>query len=315
MQLSPIQKEIKINSRNLDEEFRRLFHGRGGIYEELRSITIDSIDNVLLLQLFYKFDQAIQQQLQELLLEYMRTSRHDTLVIKRRYIKGSQTDVVCGEVTGEEVAIENGLKFKLNLLENQNIGYFGDMKNGRAFIENIANGKRVLNLFSYTCGFSLSAKRGGAKEVVNVDMSKSALSIGMKNHALNALDTKGVSFLPYNILRSFPKLIRRAPFDVIIIDPPTFQKNSFDAAKDYKKIIEKLPMLASKNATLLACLNAPDISEDFLVSQIEALSDFRFVKRLPNLPTYKSLDESKSLKNLVFKRKSSIIPNKNRSQL
>jgi len=48
--------------------------------------------------------------------------------------------------------------------------------------------------------------------------------MGMKNHALNDLETKGVSFLPYNILRSFPKLLRRAPFDIIIIDPPTFQE-------------------------------------------------------------------------------------------
>ena len=302
IELSPIVQELEHHSIGLSEEFRRLFHGRGGRWEALRSITVDSIDNILLLQLFYQFDQEVQDALQTLLLEYMTTSRHDTLVIKRRYIRGSQTEVVCGEITGNEVAIENGMKFQLNLLENQNIGYFGDMKNGRAFIESIAKEKRVLNLFSYTCGFSLFAKRGGAKEVVNVDMSKGALATGMKNHALNSLETKGVSFLPYNILRSFPRLLKRAPFDIIIIDPPTFQKNSFEASKDYRKIIEKLPKLASQNATLLACLNSPDLGEDFLITQIEELSDFRFLKRLENLPTYQSLDESKSLKNLVFTR-------------
>ncbi len=302
IELSPITQELERHSIGLNEEFRRLFHGRGGRWEALRSITVDSIDNILLLQLFYQFDQEVQDALQTLLLEYMTTSRHDTLVIKRRYIRGSQTEVVCGEITGDEVAIENGMKFQLNLLENQNIGYFGDMKNGRAFIESIAKEKRVLNLFSYTCGFSLFAKRGGAKEVVNVDMSKGALATGMKNHALNSLETKGVSFLPYNILRSFPRLLKRAPFDIIIIDPPTFQKNSFEASKDYRKIIEKLPKLASQNATLLACLNSPDLGEDFLITQIEELSDFRFLKRLENLPTYQSLDESKSLKNLVFTR-------------
>ena len=298
--LSPISEELKKHSQDLTKEFRRLFHGRGGLWEELRSITIDSIDNVLLLQLFYEFDKEIQEKLKTLLLDYMQTSRHDTFIIKRRYIKGSQSEVVFGEVTGSEVAVENGMKFQLNLLQNQNIGYFGDMKNGRSFIESIAKNKRVLNLFSYTCGFSLFARRAGASEIVNVDMSKGALAVGMKNHALNKLQTHGIGFLPYNILRSFPKLLKRAPFDIIIIDPPTFQKNSFEASKDYRKIIEKLPQLAAKNATLLACLNAPDLGEDFLISQIEELSDFRFVKRLENLETYKSLDESKSLKNLVF---------------
>ena len=302
--LSPIQSELETNSKELSEEFKRLFHGRGGIWEEIRSVTVDSIDNILLLQLFYDFGEEVEQDLVNLLQSYMQNSRHDTLVVKRRYVRGSNTEVISGEVTGEEVAIENGMRFRLNLLANQNIGYFGDMKNGRSFIESIAKGKRVLNLFSYTCGFSLFARRGGASEVVNVDMSKGALSVGMKNHAINGLDTKGVSFLPYNILKSFPKLKRKGPFDIIIIDPPTFQKGSFEATNDYKKIIQKLPELANDECTLLACLNSPDHTEEFLTDQIKELApDFVCERRLPNLKEYKSLDESRSLKNLVFQRK------------
>ena len=302
--LSPIQNELAINSKDLDKEFRRLFHGRGGIWEEIRSITIDSIDNILLLQLFYDFGEEVEKELVKMLQAYMQTSRHDTLVLKRRYVRGSNTEVISGEVSGEEVAIENGMKFRLNLLANQNIGYFGDMKNGRSFIESIAEGKRVLNLFSYTCGFSLFARRGGASEVVNVDMSKGALAVGMKNHALNDLETRGISFLPYNILKSFPKLKRKAPFDIIIIDPPTFQKGSFEATNDYKKIIQKLPELASNECTLLSCLNSPDHTESFLIDQIKELApEFIYEQRLPNLSEYKSLDESRSLKNLVFQRK------------
>ena len=301
--LSPIQSELETNSKELSEEFKRLFHGRGGIWEEIRSVTVDSIDNILLLQLFYDLGKEVEQDLVNLLQSYMQNSRHDTLVVKRRYVRGSNTEVISGEVTGEEVAIENGMRFRLNLLANQNIGYFGDMKNGRSFIESIARGKRVLNLFSYTCGFSLFARRGGASEVVNVDMSKGALSVGMKNHAINGLDTKGISFLPYNILKSFPKLKRKGPFDIIIIDPPTFQKGSFEATNDYKKIIQKLPELANEECTLLACLNSPDHTEEFLTDQIKELApDFIYEKRLPNLKEYKSLDESRSLKNLVFQR-------------
>jgi len=302
---SIVTNEIEKNSKNLNEEFRRLFHGRGGLWEEWRFLTIDSIGHILLIQFFYDAPQEIQQQIIDFTKEYIQTSQHDTIVVKHRYIRGCKNEIVCGELQENEVAIENKIKFSINLLQNQNTGYFGDMKNGRNFIESISKDKKVLNLFSYTCGFSLFAKRGGATEIVNVDMAKKALSIGMKNHAINDLDPKGVSFLPYNILKSFPKLIRKAPFDIIIIDPPTFQKGSFEATKDYQKIIQKLPLLTSENAIVLASLNSPDLDETFLIKQFEELSNgFKFQKRLPNLPTFKSLDEQRSLKNLVFQRES-----------
>lgn len=301
--ITPVKKELLANSEDLDAEFRRLFHGRGGCWEEWRSVTMDSIDNVLFVQLFFDLEMEDQKNLVDMLTNYMQNSRHNTLVLKRRYQRGAPSEVLVGELTGSEVAIENQMKFHLNLLANQNTGYFGDMKNGRAYIESIAQGKRVLNLFSYTCGFSLFARRGGAAEVVNVDMSKGALATGMKNHALNDLETRGISFLPYNILKSFAKLKKRAPFDIIIIDPPTFQKGSFEAENDYRKIIQKLPQLASSECTLLACLNSPDLDENFLTNQIKELApSFHFEKRLPNVKEFKSLDESRSLKNLVFKR-------------
>ena len=302
--IETIKNEIEKNSLNLNEEFKRLFHGRGGLWEEWRFLTVDSIDNVLLIQFFYEAPKETQEAIISYLKEFIKTSRHNTIVLKRRYIRGSITEVITGEITGNEVAIENGMKFILNLTSNQNIGYFGDMKNGRSFIETISKNKTVLNLFSYTCGFSLFAKRGGAKSVVNVDMSKSVLATGQKNHQINNLPTKGISFLPYNILKSFARLKKKGPFDIIIIDPPTFQKGSFEATKDYKKIITKLPQLASQDAILLACLNSPDLDEEFIINLVKELSpNFKFQKRLTNLQEYKSLDEKRSLKNLVFQRK------------
>ena len=303
MDTTIIYNQLRHNSKNLGEEFKRLFHGRGGLWEEWRFLTIDSIDAILLVQFFFDIGETIEKKVIDLLLSYMQTSRHETLMLKRRYVKGSLNEVIVGELPPNPIAIENGLKFKLNLSENQNIGYFGDMKNGRDFIRNISKGKRVLNLFSYTCGFSLAAKKGGAASVVNVDMSKRVLATGMANHRLNGIDPKGVSFLPYNILRSFAKIKRKGPFDVIIIDPPTFQRGSFEATKDYRTILSKLPELADEECTLLACLNSPDLDESFLIEQINTLApEFVFRKRLPNPEEYKSLDEKRSLKNLVFTR-------------
>jgi 23S rRNA (cytosine1962-C5)-methyltransferase len=91
---------------------------------------------------------------------------------------------------------------------------------------------------------------------------------------------------------------------MIIIDPPSFQKGSFEATKDYEKIIKKLPQIASEDCLLLSCLNSPELESDFIIDLMkEWAPSFKFVKRLENLPEFASADESKSLKNLVFQRK------------
>jgi 23S rRNA (cytosine1962-C5)-methyltransferase len=302
MTTQELQKHIQHNALNATEEFKRLFHGRGGLYEGLRHLTIDSIDSII--SAAFYFEEANENEIIQMLTEFVNESaKYRTLVVQRRYLKGAPSEILIGEVPEDLYIIENGMKLKLNLLSNKNNYYFPDMKNGRAFVREHAKEKHILNLFSYTCAFSVAAKFGEAASVVNVDMSKGALKIGMANHSLNNLDPKGVSFLPYNILKSFSSLKRKGPYDMIIIDPPTFQRGSFEATKDYEKIIKKLPQIASDNCILLACLNSPELESDFLIKMIkEWAPSFSFEKRLPNLPEFASLDEEKSLKNLIFTR-------------
>jgi 23S rRNA (cytosine1962-C5)-methyltransferase len=301
MTLKQILNHLRADEDELGSEFKRLFHGRGGLYESFKHLTIDSIDDVLSVALY--FEEANEDELLEMLKEYVALSRHNTIVVQRRYIKGSPSEVILGELKEPLHVEENGMKFQINLLSNRNSGYFADMKNGRAFVRENAKDKHVLNLFAYTCAFSVAAKLGGAKTVSNIDMSKGALSIGRQNHHLNNIDTRGVSFLPYNILKSFSRIKKKGPYDLIIIDPPTFQRGSFEASKDYRKIISKLPQLASEDCILLACLNSPDLDENFIKELIAELApSFKYVNRLKNLKEFASADESRSLKNLIFKR-------------
>jgi len=301
MSIEQLQKLLEENTEDIAEEFKRLFHGRGGVYEEWKHLTIDSIDKILSVALY--FEEESERELVEMLKKFVSSSRYKTLVIQRRYIKGSPSEVIIGELEQDTFTIENGMKLKLNLLSNQNSFYFPDMKNGRAFVRENAKEKRVLNLFSYTCTFSVAAKLGGALSVSNIDMSKGALSVGRSNHHLNGIDTKGVSFLPYNILKSFSRIKKNGPYDLIIIDPPTFQKGSFEATKDYQKIIKKLPDIASDECTLLACLNSPELDCNFLTNLIQKLApDFKFIRRLENPKEFASKNEQRSLKNLVFSR-------------
>ncbi len=306
MTLTELQEHLHKHLKDDRDEFTRLFHGRGGLYENYRHLTIDSLNKEILSVALY-FEEDAEDELLKAIENFAHDANYTTLVVQRRYLKGAPSEILFGEVAEDLYIIENTMKFKLNLLSNKNNYYFPDMKNGRAFIRENAKGKKVLNLFAYTCAFSVAAKFADAKSVVNVDMSKSALSIGKANHALNDLDPRGVSYLPYNILKSFSSLKRKGPYDLIIIDPPTFQRGSFEATKDYEKLIKKLPQLASEECIVLSSLNSPDLDADFVIELFkEWAPSFAFEKRLDNLTTFESADEQRSLKNLVFRRKNVI---------
>jgi len=299
-----VKEVLEKNSSNLTYQFKRIFHGRGGIYENWKFLTIDSIDDILSIAFFEKVSYELEKELLDMIKEYIENTRHDTIILQRRYIEKTTTEIIVGTLKDDNIAIENDLKFKLNLQSNQNSGYFPDMKNGRAYIQSIAKDKTVLNLFSYTCGFSLAALKGGAKSVVNMDMAKGALNTGRVNHHLNNLDTFNVKFYPHNILKSFGRIKRDAPFDIIIIDPPTFQKGSFEATKDYQKIIKKLHEFASVDCIVMACLNAPHLDENFIINIFQEFApSFRFMKRLENPEEFKTNEPQRALKNLVFTTK------------
>ena len=134
-------------------------------------------------------------------------------------------------------------------------------------------------------------------------MAKNALNTGRDNHSINGLDLRKVKFLPFNILKSWSKIRKFAPYDIIIIDPPSFQKGSFAATKDYRKIIRKLDELASNECVVLSCLNAPELDSNFIKELFkEEASSFRFIRKIDNLSTFPTDNEERSLKNLVFEK-------------
>lgn len=301
MTIQELKLHITQSSQNRSDEFKRLFHGRGGFWDEWRHFTLDSIDSILSAALYFK--EQNEEELLLMLREFTHERGYKTLIVQRRYLKDSPSETLIGELGENLYAVENGMKFKLNLLSNQNSLFFADMKNGRAFVRENAKDRSVLNLFSYTCSFSVAAKAGGALKVSNIDMSKASLSVGKANHHLNHIDPKGVSFLPYNILKSFSRIKQNSPYDLIIIDPPTLQKGSFDACRDYEKIIKKLPEIASDGCIVLACLNSTNHDTNFLKELFESFApEFKFIKRLQNLEEFKSVDEERSLKNLIFQK-------------
>lgn len=290
------------NVHDTTEEYTRLFHGRGNAYDGYRFLTVDSVDKVLFAVLFDANEE--EEEIFTLLQKFYTTeAKWEALVIQQRYLPSSPSTVVAGELPSENFAIENGLKYHINFLNAQNIGFFPDMKIGREFIRTQAKDKKVLNLFSYTCSFSVVAIEVGAQSVVNVDMNKNVLSIGRENHRLNGLNTKKVEFMPYNILKSWSRIRKAGPYDLIIIDPPSFQKGSFAATNDYEKIIRRLHEFAAQECMVLSALNAPELGTEFIKALFrENAPEFQYVERLKNLGSFPENDEERSLKNLIFKR-------------
>jgi 23S rRNA (cytosine1962-C5)-methyltransferase len=302
MNSDDLQQLLTTNARDTTEEYTRLFHGRGNVYDGCRFLTVDSVDKVLFAVLFdaNEEEEAIVTMLRNF---YTTEGKWEALVIQQRYLPSSPSTVVAGELPSESFAIENGLKYHINFLNAQNIGFFPDMKRGRTFVRDHAKNKNVLNLFSYTCSFSVGAIEAGAKSVVNVDMNKNVLTIGRENHRLNGLDTKKVAFMPYNILKSWSRIRKAGPYDLIIIDPPSFQKGSFAATNDYEKIIRRLHEFAAEECTVLSALNAPELEPEFIKTLFrENAPEFHYVERLENLGSFPASDEERSLKNLIFKR-------------
>ena len=296
-------KEIILeNLKDKSPEMKRVFHGRGNFYDDYNYLVIDSLNDILLATLFQEIPQDIEKQIINVLEEVYEEKQFKTLILQRRYKKDNLNEVLKGIVPKDSIAIENALKYKINF-SNQNIGIFPDMKVGREYIQSICKDKNILNLFSYTCAFSVAAISAKASKVVNVDMAKGALTTGRENHHLNNLDTKKVKFMPYDILKSWSRIKKEGPYDIIIIDPPTLQKGSFEATKDYEKIIKRLDQLANEKCVVLACLNAPEIPSAFIKDIFkEFASDFVFEKRLENPETFVVIDDEKALKNLIFKR-------------
>jgi len=253
-------------------QLQRLFHGRGLYFDQLSHINIDWLPPVILIVLYKEEKPSRLEELSQQLLTKMQSIGFDvkSIQIQYRCRDLAPTQRLLGQVITDFVAQEKNLRYKINLGSKQNYGIFLDMKNTRQWLQENSHGKHVLNLFSYTCAFSNVAIEGGATQVINLDMSKAALAIGRENHRLNQHDLTKVKYLAHNLFKSWGKVQRLGPYDIVIVDPPTFQKGSINIKRDYPKIIRRLPGLLNKGGLALLCLNAPDLTFEFLEEAIRA---------------------------------------------
>jgi len=249
-----------------EHEMQRLLHGRSFQVPEYAHINIDWLSPVVLIILYKEVQREWLEELSRTLLKKMTTLAFnvESIQVQYRCRDFAPTEVLWGEPVTDLIATEHGLKYKINLGSKQNYGIFLDMKNGRQWLQQESQNKRILNLFSYTCAFSNAAIAGGAAQVINLDMSKAALAVGRDNHRLNGHDLSKVKYLAHDLFKSWGKVKRFGPYDIVIADPPSLQKGSVNIKRDYPKIIRRLPELLTENGMALLCLNSPDLDLQFL---------------------------------------------------
>ncbi len=176
---------------------------------------------------------------------------------------------------------ECGVRFRFRARHRgQDPWLFLDLRRGRAAVAALAAGKRVLNLFAYTCGVGIAAAAAGATRVLNVDFSASALEVGRANLAANGLAAERCAFLHADclpVLRQlagqpvqrrgkqvpFARLDREA-FDLVVLDPPRFAKTPFgtiDVVHDYQSLFKPALLTLAPGGAVLATNHVPEVQE------------------------------------------------------
>ncbi|MBX3610334.1 MAG: class I SAM-dependent methyltransferase [Hydrogenophaga sp.] len=285
-------------------EPRRVFHGRGGLHPGCEHWALDAYPPVWLLTSFKPVDDADLARVHDALAHrWAEVAPGETLnwVFQCRHEGRTDTRLMAGSVPEPHVVNERGARLRVHVLRGQNHGLFLDMAEGRQWVREHATGCKVLNLFAYTGAFSVVALQGGARQVVNVDMSAGAIAIAQQNHALNGLSA-GAGFLAHDIFKTWGRITRSGPYGLVIVDPPSYQKGSFVATKDYPRLMRRLPDLLVPGGRLLLCLNAPELTPAFLQDTMrEAAPELVFEQRLANPDAFADALPDRALKALVYR--------------
>ena len=184
--------------------------------------------------------------------------------------------------------VEHGYRLLINFYEGQKTGFFIDQRENRELVSRMATGRRVLNCFGYTGGFSLAALRGGAQYVETVDISKKAIELCGRNVALNFGDEARHRGVVADVLKYLDTV--DDSFDFIILDPPAFAKNHRNlqqGLKGYRSINQHAMEKIKRGGLLMTFSCSQAVSnEDFqtmcFTAAAVAHKQVRIVRRLPH---------------------------------
>ncbi|WNN49842.1 23S rRNA (cytosine(1962)-C(5))-methyltransferase RlmI [Siccibacter colletis] len=263
-----------------------------GESDGLPGITIDRFGNFLVLQLLSAGAEyqrpALLSALGSLYPECAIYDRSDVAVRKKEGLELTQGPV-SGEIPPDLLPIEeHGMKLLVDIKGGHKTGYYLDQRDSRFATRRYVQDKRVLNCFSYTGGFAVSALMGGCRQVVSVDTSQEALAIARKNVELNQLDLSKADFVRDDVFKLLRKYRDQGEtFDVIVMDPPKFVENKnqlMGACRGYKDINMLAIQLLNPGGVLMtySCsgLMTTDLFQKIIAdAAVDAGRDVQFIEQ------------------------------------
>lgn len=287
----------------------RLVNGEG---DGIPGLIIDRYDQTLVLQSSTKGIDRLKSWIVDWLNRRLqpRTIYEKSLLPTRREEGLQDAQGYLGGIQEDKISFkENGLQFTASLSQSQKTGFFLDHREMRQWVRELSKGKRVLNAFSYTGGFSVYALAGGAAAVDSVDISQEAVEAAKRHALLNGFAGDHQGYYCEDVFTFLRE--RELPYDLVILDPPAFAKKQKDviaACRGYKDINRLTMQKVPRQSLLLTCSCSHHVNEELFRKVLfqaahEAQREVRMVGRhrlAPDHPVNLYHPESEYLKSFLL---------------
>jgi len=268
---SPLKNKIRKNYKHIKKWAKRTKTNAFRIYDrEIKEypLAIDYYDGRFCVHFFTKSRDSDDppDHLEELTIKALCSlfAVDDDAIFWRSRVKRKKTEQYekVGELKEFFQVYDYGVKFWINLVDYLDTGLFLDHKETRQIVANLSKGKRLLNLFAYTCSFSVHAAAKGARFTKSVDMSNTYTQWGEDNFKLNSLSLKNNVVVRDDCMKFLSEEVKsRVKYDLIVIDPPTISRSKkmdemFDVQEDYIFLINKALQLLDDGGKIFFSTNS-----------------------------------------------------------
>ncbi|GAB4315047.1 MAG: 23S rRNA (cytosine(1962)-C(5))-methyltransferase RlmI [Bacteroidales bacterium] len=282
--------------------------------DEIPGLIADKYGNVIVLQLLsagveFYLDKIIEA-FEKLAPSHSVVLRRDSSVRLKEGLALQPAETIRGDIPQPLLITEHGLKYVVNPSEGHKTGFYLDQRDNRLLIRPWCKNRRVLNCFSYTGGFGLNARAGGASEITEIELSEDAISQAIQNDTLNDCEGKinRIQGDVFELLRKFRD--QGKSFDTIILDPPKFAESASQiekAARGYKDINLLAMKLLSPEGVLITFSCSGHIGPELFTKIIRSaamdagrqVQVVRTLMQSPDHPVMLHLSESYYLKGLI----------------